>query len=115
MARTLSDRDIEILKKLAPECADTTCSGSGLYFQSILPPVSNHFSLDDEDFEDRLKRLDIFELRYLAEVILDGSESLGCIQPEHAEILFRLLRERVSEDVGEKVREHYEGAEECHH
>ncbi len=110
MARTLSKKDIEMLKKLAPECADITCSGSGFDYQSILPPVSNHFAFDDDDFEERLNRLDIFELRYLAEVILDGSESLGCVQPEHAYILVRLLSERVSEDVGENVRLLYEAA-----
>jgi hypothetical protein len=115
MARTLSENDIEMLKKLAPECADITCTGSGFDYQSILPPVSNHYALDDDDFEERLKRLDIFELRYLAEVILDGSESLGCIRPEHAEILVRLLKERVSEDVGEKVRLLYEAAGECYY
>jgi hypothetical protein len=46
-------------------------------------------------------------------VILDGSESLGCVQPEHAEILARLLSERVSEDVGRKVMALYEAAGEC--
>ncbi len=115
MARNLSEKDIEMLKKLAPECADITCTGSGFDYQSILPPVSNHYALDDDDFEERLNRLDIFDLRYLAEVILDGSESLGCIQPEHAEILVRLLSERVSEDVGEKVRLLYEAAGECYY
>jgi len=115
MARTLSKKDVEILKKLAPECADITCTGSGFDYQSILPPVSNHYALDDDDFEERLNRLNIFDLRYLAEVILDGSESLGCIQPEHAEILVRLMKERVSEDVGEKVRLLYEAAGECYY
>jgi hypothetical protein len=110
MARTLSDKDLSILKKLAPECADTTCSGSGFHYQSILPPVSNHYALDDDDFEERLKRLDLFELRYLAEVILDGSESLCCVQPEHAEILARLLSERVSEDLGRRVMAFYTAA-----
>lgn len=110
MARTLSDKDLSILKKLAPECADTTCSGSGFQYQSILPPVSNHYALDDDDFEERLKRLDLFELRYLAEVILDGSESLCCVQPEHAEILARLLSERVSEDLGKRVMALYMAA-----
>jgi len=110
MARTLSDKDLSILNKLAPECADTTCSGSGFQYQSILPPVSNHYALDDDDFEERLKRLDLFELRYLAEVILDGSESLCCVQPEHAEILARLLSERVSEDLGKRVMAFYTAA-----
>ncbi|KQC15477.1 MAG: hypothetical protein WCY97_11270 [Methanothrix sp.] len=115
MARKLSDKDVEILKKLAPECADITCSGSGFDYQSILPPVSNHYALDDDDFEERLNQLDIFELKYLSEVILDGSESLGCIQPEHADILVRLLKERLSEDVGEKVRVLYEAAGVCYY
>ncbi len=115
MARTLSEKDLEILKKLAPECADTTCAGSGFDYQSILPPVSNHYSLDDDDFEERLKRLDIFELRYLSEVILDGSENLCCIQPEHAEILARLLEERLSGDVAKKVLALYEAAGECYY
>jgi hypothetical protein len=115
MARKLSEKDVEILKKLAPECADITCAGSGLDYQSILPPVSNHYALDDDDFEERLNRLDIFELEYLSKVILDGSESLGCIQPEHADILIRLLKERVSEDVGEKVRALYEAAGVCYY
>ena len=115
MARTLSEKDIEILKKLAPECADITCSGSGFDYQSILPPVSNHYALDVDDFEERLNRLDVFDLKYLSEVILDGSESLGCIQPEHAEILVRLLKERVSEEVGEKVRVLYEATGVCYY
>jgi hypothetical protein len=115
MSRTLSDKDVELLKKLAPECADITCAGSGFDYQSILPPVSNQYALDDDDFEERLNRLDIFELRYLSEVILDGSESLGCIQPEHADILVRLLKERVSEEVGEKVRVLYEATGVCYY
>lgn len=115
MARTLSEKDVEILKKLAPECADVTCAGSGFDYQSILPPVSNHYALNDDDFEERLNRLNIFDLKYLAEVILDGSESLGCIQPEHAEILVRLMKERVSEDAGEKVSLLYEAAGECYY
>ena len=115
MARKLSEKDGSILKKLAPECADTTCAGSGFEYQSILPPVSNHYALDDDDFEDRLNRLDIFELRYLSEVILDGSENLCCIQPEHAEILVRLLSERVSEEVGKKVMALYVAAGECYY
>ena len=50
MPRELDDKDIAILKKLAPECGDLTCSGSGHTFHSILPPVSNHFAEDNTDF-----------------------------------------------------------------
>ena len=50
MPRELDEKDIAILKKLAPECGDLTCSGSGHMFHSILPPVSNHFAEDNNDF-----------------------------------------------------------------
>lgn len=113
MARTLSEKDVEILKKLAPECPDTTCMGSGFDYRSILPPVSNHYALDEQDFEDRLNRLDLEDLEYLSEVIQDGSESLICVQPEHVDILVRLLAERVSEDVAKQVRAIYEASGFC--
>ncbi|MBU4075726.1 MAG: hypothetical protein KKI06_03300 [Euryarchaeota archaeon] len=44
MARKLKTEDIVILKKLAPELADTSCAHSGHEFRSVLPPVSQHFS-----------------------------------------------------------------------
>lgn len=113
MARILTKEDIEILKKLAPECEDTICTGSGSNYRSILPPVSNHYSVDEDDFENRLNRLDPQELNYLSEVILDGSESLFCVQPEYVDILIRLLAERVSEDIADQVRMIYETQELC--
>ena len=115
MARTLTDKDIEILKKLAPECGDLTCSGSGVHYQSILPPVANHYAQDEEDFEERLNRLDLQELKYLSKVILNGSESLGCLAPEYVGILIRLLAERVSEETANLVMIIYESVEECYY
>jgi hypothetical protein len=113
MARILTEKDIEILKKLAPECEDTICAGSGSNYRSILPPVSNHYALDENDFEDRLSRLDPKELTYISEVILDGSESLFCVQPEYVDILIRLLAERVSKDIADQVKMIYETVELC--
>jgi hypothetical protein len=49
--RTLNEKDNEILRKLAPEASIPT------HYRSILPPVSMHFAADDEDLQDRLKRL----------------------------------------------------------
>jgi hypothetical protein len=71
--RKLNDKDMEILRKLAPEASLPT------HYRSILPPVSMHFAADDEDLEDRLKRLSTEDLKYLADRILDGSECLLCI------------------------------------
>ena len=114
MARTLTEKDVEILKKLAPECGDLTCSGSGTYYHSILPPVSNHYAQGEEDFEERINRLDLKELEYISDLILDGSESLGCDPPEYMDILIRILSERISEKTAKRVRAFYETVEACY-
>ena len=74
--RKLNEKDIEILRKLAPEANIPT------HYRSILPPVSMHFAADDEDLQDRLKRLSTEDLEYLANRILDGSECLLCISSQ---------------------------------
>src|SRR5674536_389885 len=92
--RKLNDKDNEILQKLAPEASIPT------HYRSILPPVSMHFAADDEDLQDRLKRLSKEDLKYLAERILDGSECLPVSYthlrahetPEH--LVCRLLLEK---------------------
>jgi hypothetical protein len=105
MPRELSEPDIEILEKLAPECGDLTCSGSGHRFHSILPPVSNHFAVDGHDFADRIHRLSDDELRYLADLIIKGEESLGCLPEEDLDSLLALITERFSKEETTKVIE----------
>jgi hypothetical protein len=105
MPRELSERDIEILKKLAPEYSDLTCSGSGHRFHSILPPVSNHFSADERDFAERIGKLTDDELRYVIGLILNGEESLGCLQEEDLDSLLSLITDRLSNDETKKVIE----------
>jgi hypothetical protein len=102
--RKLNDKDNEILQKLAPEASIPT------HYRSILPPVSMHFAADDEDLQDRLKRLSKEDLKYLAERILDGSECLLCISPEAAEMFLDLLEERMPGDTAKSVREQYNSA-----
>jgi hypothetical protein len=110
MPRELSDRDREILKKLAPECGEEICSGSGHAFLSILPPVANHFAADAEDFSERIGRLDDDDLRYLVGLILDGGESLGCAPPEYIEIFLRRVAERLgNKPAGDIVNLYSEG------
>jgi len=69
-----------------------------------------HFATDDEDLQDRLKRLSKEDLKYLAERILDGSECLLCISPEAAEMFLDLLEERMPGDTAKSVREQYNSA-----
>jgi hypothetical protein len=105
MPRELSERDIGLLKKLAPECGDLTCSGSGNQFHSILPPVSNHFAFDGRDFAERIGRLTDEELRYITDFILSGEESLGCLPEEDLDSLLALITERFSKEETKKVIE----------
>jgi hypothetical protein len=99
--RKLNDRDIEILRKLAPEARIPT------HYRSILPPVSMHFATDDEDLQDRLKKLSTADLKYLADRILDGTECLLCVSPEAAGMFLDLLDERVPGETAKSIREQY--------
>lgn len=113
MARELSTKDIEILKKLAPECGDLTCGGSGHQFHAILPPVSNHFAEDADDFTKRISRLSDEELAYIAEKILTGEEGLGCLEVEDVESTVKLIHDRISPEMAKKVIAAYESGAEC--
>jgi hypothetical protein len=115
MPRELSEKDILILKKLAPECGDLTCSGSGHMFHSILPPVSNHFAKDSEDFIQRISLLSDEELAYIIDMIIRGEESLGCLPLEDIEALVHLIHDRLSPEIAQKVITAYESGGECEH
>jgi hypothetical protein len=113
MPRELNEKDILILKILAPECEDLTCSGSGHMFHSILPPVSNHFAEDSRDFIQRISRLSDDELAYIVEMILNGEESMGCLPPEDVDALIHLIHERISSETAQKVLGVYESGDVC--
>jgi hypothetical protein len=113
MARTLSERDQEILKKLAPELCDPLCPGSGHEFFSILPPVSNHFSVSDEDFLARIRRLSPGDLEYLVGLVLDGSESVSCVRPEHIVLFAEEVAETLSPELGERIIRVYASEGSC--
>jgi len=115
MPRELSEKDIAILKKLAPECGDLTCLGSGHMFHSILPPVSNHFAEDSDDFVQRISRLSDEELTYITDMISKGEESMGCLPVEDIDALVHLIHERLSPEIAQKVITAYESGGECEH
>jgi len=115
MPRELSEKDIAILKKLAPECGDLTCSGSGNRFHSILPPVSNHFAEDSDDFIQRISRLSDEELTYITDMISKGEESMGCLPVEDIDALVHLIHERLTPEIAQKVITAYESGGGCEH
>lgn len=65
MPRELDEKDIALLKKLAPELKEILCGHSKMPYRSILPQLSNHFSTDERDFERRLRNLNDEELVYI--------------------------------------------------
>lgn len=113
MPRELSEKDIGILKKLAPEFGEPACPGSGHMFQSILPPVSNHFAVDGKDFADRIGRLTDEELQYIADMIVTGEESLGCLPEEDLDSFLTLVRVRLSDELAKKVIRAFAAAGAC--
>ena len=115
MPRELDDKDIAILKKLAPEWSEQACSASGHMFQSILPPVSNHFSEDSEDFIRRISRLSTEELTYITDMIRKGEESLGCLPVEDVEALVHYIHDTISPEVAQSVISAYESGNACEH
>ncbi|MGC9435314.1 MAG: hypothetical protein ACP5C4_04405 [Methanomicrobiales archaeon] len=83
---------------------ENRCPGSGHEFHSILPPVSNHFSRDAADFADRVSRLSDEVWSYIADQILSGGESLGCIPEEDLDVVVAHIAREVSEEAAEKIR-----------
>ena len=113
MARELVERDIKLLIRLAPECEDLVCSGSGRSFHSVLPPVANHFSRDAADFRDRITRMPDDDLSYLTGLVLSGGESLGCIDPEMVDIFVREVASRIGEETAKSVVRVYAAGDDC--
>jgi hypothetical protein len=93
-----------------PEVEEKLRSVSGIEYHSILQPVSMHYAVDEEGFEERLKRLSGEDLTYLADRILDESECLLCISTEYARIFVDVLGEMVSKETAELIKGMYEFA-----
>ncbi|WP_370573171.1 hypothetical protein, partial [Methanomethylovorans sp.] len=91
MPRELSQKDINLLKQVAPECKGLDCAGSGAPYKSILPPLANHFATSEKDFRERLEKLGQEDLEYLLSLIQNGSESLGCVPPHYMQVFIDLV------------------------
>ena len=113
MARDLNEKDLMILKKLVPELKELESQGIEIEYMNILPPVANHHSRDVLEFEQRLKKLTVEDMRYLAGLVLEGTENTGCLYPEFAEVFFTVAGQRLSSSVADQLRESYESGEGC--
>ena len=109
MGRELGEKDIDILKKLVPEIVGFVESGRmKIDYMNVLPPVANHYSRNANDFDRRLQKLSLEDVKYLVDKIIDGSESVGHLSPDYAEVLFTYVGRMLTEDVADKLREIYE-------
>ena len=113
MGRDLNDRDLTILKKLVPELEELHSQGVDIEYMNILPPVANHHSRGVSDFEQRLKKLSVEDMRDLSDLILEGTEGLCCLQPDFAEVFFTVAGQRLSSDMADKLRLAYETGGDC--
>ncbi len=114
MARTLSEHDIALLIKLAPECDTLVCKGSENTYRSILAPVANHYAKDQDDFAERLNRLTEEEFLKLVDMIREGKEGIGCIPAECAEVLIEQTLRRAGPEAGNELYALYESGSQCH-
>jgi hypothetical protein len=113
MARDLSDRDLQILFKLVPELEALQKKGIEIEYMNILPPVANHHSRSVQEFEQRLKKLSVEDMRYLADLVIEGTESTGGLHPDFADVFFTVAWQMLSESVADQLREAYESGEAC--
>jgi hypothetical protein len=107
MARDLSEKDLQILMKLVPELEVLQKKGIEIEYLNILPPVANHHSRSVQEFELRLRKLSVEDMRYLADLVIEGTESTGCLHPDFAEVFFVVAGQRLGESVADLLREAY--------
>jgi len=113
MARDLNERDLQVLFELVPELEALQKKGLVIEYMNILPPVANHHSRSVQEFEQRLKRLTDQDMRYLADLVLNGTENTGCLRQEYAESFFVIAGQRLGESVADSLRQAYEEGGEC--
>jgi hypothetical protein len=102
MARKLTSRDLELLKKMIPELDIDSFPPA---FRSILPPVSKRFSSSGQEFKSRLDTLSTTDLEYLVDLIFQGDECLSCLIDEYMDILLDKIKDNISHKKVEDLRE----------
>jgi len=113
MSRILSEHDIALLLKLAPECDTLVCGTSENQYRSILPPVANHYAKDADDFAARLNRLTEEEFVSLIELIRVGEEGITCLPTECAEVLIEQTMRRAGAEAANELYALYEMSIQC--
>jgi len=93
MLRDLGSREIEILRKLAPELGDSLGPAPGHAFKFILLPVSHRIASSSEDFE------------YLVGLVLEGKEDIRSLAEGDLEAFLGVVNKRLSAEKTREIRE----------
>lgn len=102
MARKLTSRDMELLRKMVPEL---DINSFPPVFRSILPPVSKRFSSSGQEFKSRLDALSTADLEYLVDLIFQGDECMTCLKDEYLDILLDRIKDKISHKKAEDLME----------
>ncbi len=113
MSRTLSEHDIALLLKLAPECSSLTCNKSESSFRSILAPVANHYAKSPDDFAARLMKLTDDEFIEIVDLVRAGKEGVSYLPVAAAEVLIEQTMRRAGMDAANELYALYESGTGC--
>jgi hypothetical protein len=95
MSREFTQKDIEILNKLAPELQSNINSPQGHQYLFLLRPVSHRVARSGEDFKERLLRLTDDDLEYLVDLALKAQEDIRGLNDEDMYAFIEVIDERV--------------------
>lgn len=95
MAREFTDRDIEILNKLAPELEGNIQSPQGHQYLFILRPVSHRVAKSSEDFKERLLGLSDEELEYLVDLALKAQEDIRGLAEDDMYVFLEVIEMKI--------------------
>lgn len=106
MSREFSEIDKKIFNKLVPEINSCFISEAGHQYPFILRPVSHKFSIDSDDFKNRILKLNKEEINYLSNLILSNKEELRTLNEEDIYIFLDIVEEKISSDKKKELKNH---------
>jgi hypothetical protein len=95
MTREFTQKDIEILNKLAPELQGNINSPLGHQYLFLLRPVSHRLAKSSEDFKERVLRLTDDELEYMVDLALEAQEDIRGLEDEDMYAFIDVIDERI--------------------
>ena len=99
----LTEKDKNILAKIAPEFEGATGPAPGHDYKFILLPVSHKLAESPEDFAARVNKLTDDELEYLCDRILQGEEDVRSLSEGDFDEMLKVIEKRLSKERAEEL------------